>query len=374
MIFVIRILMMNRKVLRSCVVLLPALAIFLVAEDSQGARRQDAIHLNRDNVLEGCAACHRGRGAPGTALLRAHRENLCFICHGAGDRSRASTDIESEFNKRSVHPVQSTAHYHWFGEVMPEENPSQPRHVSCYDCHSVHVLEEGKPMKGKGGYAPTINRQRGRFGGPPPGRRIQEIEDEYQLCYVCHSDSANLPEETTNKAIEFDTTNESFHPVELPGKNSRVPSLIIELSVTSTIKCSDCHGSGDARGSQGVHGSRYSPLLVARYITTDGREDPRSYMLCYMCHDRRSILKDESFQRHNLHTVSKQTACFTCHDAHGSVDNEHLIKFNEEVVGPSDVDGGPEYITGTSGRPKCYLKCHDIDHNNSGIGENSWPW
>jgi predicted CXXCH cytochrome family protein len=354
---------------------LAAFLLFALAADAHGAgRKEKATHMNRDKVTAGCAACHRGRGAPGTALLKAAKEKLCFRCHGVGHRAGASTDIEFEFLKESRHPIYTTSHYHWFGEKLPEEEPSVPRHVACYDCHSVHVLETGRPWKGARGYEPSIARSTARFGGPPPGRRLNDAEEEYQLCYLCHSDSANLPEGSTNKAEEFDPTNESFHPVEMPGRNSRVPSLVRELSVTSTIGCGDCHGNNDAYGPKGPHGSDYEPILVAKYKTEDGIEGPKTYELCYMCHDRRSVLRDESFKRHNLHIVSKRTSCFTCHDSHGNVENEHLISFNEDVVGPSDVKGGPEYITRAAGMPTCYLKCHDADHNDSGVGGSPWPW
>jgi hypothetical protein len=212
-----------------------------------------------------------------------------------------------------------------------------------------------------------------RIGLPPTGLSVRQAEEEYELCYLCHSDSVNLPADSRNMGELFNPSNPSYHPVESPGRNSRVPSLIRALSVSSRIKCSDCHGNDEASGPQGPHASEYEPILVAEYRTEDALEDPKRYELCYMCHDRRSLLGDESFIKHNVHIVQQGIACFTCHASHGSLENSNLIEFNEFVVEPSPMSGGPIYLEGALGNPRCYLSCHGIDHNDTDVGGNPWP-
>lgn len=347
------------------------LAVFLGAALAMAAVKSS--HMDRFRNPEGCLGCHAGIGAPNTPLLKGKREELCFRCHGTFSRGKAvGKNIESVLTKHSRHPIFETSKYHTKNEVLPEIEPSMPRHVACADCHSAHLSTPEVPWRGSKGYISGQARIR-QPGLPPMGLRLNIAAEEYELCYLCHSDSANLPFDSRNIAELFDTGNESYHPVEAPGRNTNVPSLIRALSITSRIICTDCHGNSDIGGPKGPHGSDYSPILVAKYRTGDGPEGPTEYELCYMCHDRRSILGDESFKKHNRHVVSEATACFTCHASHGSSSNRHLIEFNSLVVSASPTSGGPIYIPGATGNPKCYLSCHGVDHNTSDVGGNPWP-
>jgi cytochrome c553 len=103
----------------------------------------------------------------------------------------------------------------------------------------------------------------------------------------------------------------------------------------------------------------------------DGRsESSYAYALCYRCHDRTSLLNDESFPYHSLHILGQRskglpgTSCFTCHDAHGSTRNQYLIRFNEEVVEPN-LDGKLEFKAQgvASRRGSCALRCHEVEHD-----------
>jgi len=310
-------------------------------------------HLDRDKNPEECSGCHSGVGVPGTPLLKDRPERLCFRCHGTMSRGRAKTDIESVFSKNSIHPVFETSKYHLRGEDLPERVPTTPRHVACPDCHSAHATIPQAPWAGTKGYS------QGRLRG-------KQAQAEYELCYLCHSDSANLPPGQKNKREEFSLFNESYHPIEGPGRNHYVPSLIRGLSENSLIKCTDCHGNNDRNGAKGPHGSDYSPILVATYTTTDGIESPKTYELCYMCHDRRSILGDESFKKHSFHIINQNTSCYTCHSSHGSRDTKNLIVFNPLVVSPSNSGLAPQYIPDPV-QTRCYLKCHNSEHNPSGV-------
>jgi len=323
-------------------------------------------HMDSFQNPDGCQGCHAGKGAPGTPLLKAPRERLCYECHGTFSKDRPSAkDIESTLSKFSHHPIVETSQYHINGEVLPEVDSSIPRHVACEDCHTAHLSTRDVPWKGSRGCIASQVRT-GKNDIVPPGLRLRFAEEEYEMCYLCHSDSANLPGDSKNMAEQFDPNNTSYHPVEAPGRNHDVPSLVRELGITDVIRCTDCHGNSDPFGPKGPHGSDYSPLLVAEYDTEDGPEDLKHYELCYKCHDRRSILGDESFRYHNRHIVDEATSCFTCHATHGSSD-PNLIEFNPLVVNPSPVDSGPVYMPGFGNSPQCFLECHGADHNNLGI-------
>lgn len=332
----------------------------------QGSHGNDAV------LPKSCRACHKGM-----TMSLSGDEAPCLACHGqqsARDRmirdgylkttgSDRFADIEAELRKPYNHPVLTVQGVHRQFETLPEEVVNAARHAECVDCHNPHLTEKDKPFRGLKG------RRVGNF--------ITDIEQEYELCFRCHSESANLPGSSTNKHAEFKVTNPSYHPVMDEGKNTYVISLKDPYVAkqekptdVSRITCSDCHGSDDPNGPKGPHGSNFAGLLKLNYQTEDARpESSFAYELCYKCHDRTSILNNESFPYHALHiqgrlTGQDGTSCFTCHDAHGSSQYQHLIRFNEEVVFENK-DGRLKYdAQGYAARHgACYLSCHGVDHN-----------
>ena len=348
-----------------------------VAWDASVNGKPPPSHMDIFKLPEGCFGCHRGRGVPGTPLLRASITRICFRCHGNESRGKAKTDIESELAKASTHPILETTKYHSLFEYLPEEDETMQRHVSCYDCHIAHLTDAEKPWRGVRGYiAPGGRVFRGRVkGGPPPGLKIKEASYEYEMCYLCHSDSANLANDK-NISVSFDPTNPSYHPVEMEGKNKSVPSLVTGLNVTSRISCGNCHGNNDRNGPRGPHGSDYSPLLMAQYKTGNGNRSPKAYELCYMCHDSRSIWKNASFRYHSKHISENFISCHSCHASHGSTENAHLIEFNNVVVTINTTEPYC-YVQDMRGQgdPRCYLTCHlevgaqnkIVEHNIGGV-------
>ena len=333
-------------------------------------------HMNRTVSPDECMGCHSRFGISGTALLQQSRENLCFECHGGEDsgkrKNRARTNIKVVLEKFSAHPVVDTSHLHRISEQLPEEDSSKERHVACKDCHRVHITSDKEPTKGAKGYMPGS--VRGRSGsGRPKGLRMKEASSEYEICYLCHPDSANLPADSRNVSSEFNPINASFHPVESTGKNKSVPSLRGGLSENSRIGCISCHDNDDPSGPSGPHGSDNAHILVAPYRVDDGPEHMGAYELCYVCHRRNSILGDKSFRLHQRHIVVEETSCHTCHTTHGSELNIGLMDFNTDVVEPPGSGGPITYIPGGS-TPKCFLKCHGTNHTPDGIGGKSWPW
>jgi hypothetical protein len=330
------------------------------------------VHGNERVMPKSCRACHRGMN-----MVIRNEEVTCLKCHGSPvDRSQMESsgylksssgvqlgNIGVELRKPYNHPVLTVKGVHLRTEILPESIVNAARHSECVDCHEPHVVTKDEPFRG--------------VSGKRVGNFATEITREYELCYKCHGRSANLPADSTDKQLEFRPTNKSYHPVEAEGANAHVISLKSPYVArkeragdVSTISCSDCHGNDNPNGPRGPHGSIYRGLLVANYDMEDGRsESSHAYALCYKCHDRTSILGDESFPHHALHIIGNRsanqpgTSCYTCHDAHGSSAHQYLIRFNTDVV-EENLAGKLDYrAQGVATRHgSCALSCHGVDH------------
>ena len=252
------------------------------------------------------------------------------------------------------------------------------RHAECQDCHDPHACRSGGATP-PGVPGPII----GVSGIDSSGQVVAEINHGYELCYKCHADNnggnSYLPRvlHQTNTRLEFDLQNPSFHPIEGPGVSNDVPSLKAPFTTSSIISCTHCHQSNNSpqaggNGPAGPHGSNYRPLLAANYSTQEYvSESPNAYALCYACHNRNSILNDESFDEHRKHIEKEDSPCSACHDAHGisstqgsSLHNSHLINFNASYVQPSSKNGRLEFIDDGFRRGRCSLTCHGEDHDD----------
>ena len=175
-----------------------------------------------------------------------------------------------------------------------------------------------------------------------------------------------------NVRLEFDPTNPSYHPIEAPGKNTDVPSLIAPLTESSMIYCTDCHASNGTGSPAGPHGSIYPHLLKYNYTTSDNtKESYTAYELCYQCHDRNNLIFNSPYSDkiHKKHVDGEDAPCATCHDPHGisstqgnSTNNSSLINFNTSIVSPNR-NGILRYEDTGNHRGRCYLRCHGKDHN-----------
>jgi len=151
--------------------------------------------------------------------------------------------------------------------------------------------------------------------------------------------------------------------------NFNVPSLIPPYTPASIIFCTDCHNNDNISGPIGPHGSNNEYLLELNYTTQDNTiESPTSYALCYKCHDRNSILANESFSAHNSHIVTYLAPCSVCHDGHGisstqgnTLNNSHLINFEITIVQPEQ--GIIRYDDTGTFSGQCTLICHASIHN-----------
>jgi predicted CXXCH cytochrome family protein len=316
-------------------------------------------HGDKSKLPKGCGSCHVGHGLRRTPMLPAATAFFCFRCHGDPIliqaarakgliASQANTkDLQKEFEKPYHHPIEALQACGEQSELTVRD-PSAPRCVACVDCHQQHYVQKNDLTAGVRG----VNAQ---------GAKVDTITDDYELCFKCHSYSANLPADQTNKAELFKVSNPSYHPVIARGKNTDVPSLIFPLTTSSRIKCTSCHNNNDPLGPKGPHGSIYRYLLAKNFSDVDGSESPSQYELCYSCHRRSSILGNESFRFHSLHISQAGISCRSCHNPHGSARYPHLIEFDISVGFSSS--GRMEYISLGPRAGQCYLTCHNKDHN-----------
>ncbi len=338
----------------------------------------------RHTVAEnGCQNCHTPHNAQGKIRLMNYQkeEENCYPCHNG---NVAWMNIKATMNKFSAHRVADTTNVH-----DTTESPTfLSGHVECVDCHNPHVANSISPAQ-----PPQVSGKLTKVSGVTRyGSGISSASYEYEICFKCHGDtstaisSVNRYDNQTNTRLEFDPINLSYHPVIDIGKNQAdMPSLpstyLPSMNASSMIYCTDCHDSNTSTavngpGPKGPHGSQFTPILRERYITTQGvLESYSNYALCYRCHDRLSILNDESFQRalaggggHNNHlnghgqgTASAAT-CSVCHDPHGT-NNFHLINFDSNVVSPATGNPAPTFVDLGSRSGFCILICHGITHD-----------
>ncbi len=325
----------------------------------------------------GCENCHQPHTAPRPERLLMHvfEEDNCLICHNG---NVATTNIENEITKPFQHPVQDFTGAHDAAENFSFNNV--PIHVECEDCHNPHQVNGDisvDPIRVSG-------RNVGVTGIDAGGLQVPNAQGLYEICFKCHADNNvinRLPItrqiDQLNTRLEFDPANPSFHPVESPGVNPDVPSLISPLTITSTISCTDCHNTDNPNGPQGPHGSIYEFLLERNYITFDNTtESSSNYAMCYKCHSRSSILSDQSFSEHKEHIVDQNTPCSVCHDPHGisnsqgnSFNNSHLINFDITVVRP-DGQGRLQFEDLGRLRGQCFLTCHGEVHSPERYPDN----
>jgi hypothetical protein len=146
-----------------------------------------------------------------------------------------------------------------------------------------------------------------------------------------------------------------------------VPSLINPWTVQSYTACTSCHGSDQAGGPRGPHGSAFAPILKANYNCDDDQaESAAQYALCYRCHNRNIILSEElgSFRYHKKH-MDARASCRACHNSHGSNTYTHLIDFDTSIVFANS-KGVRRFDDKGANTGSCSLRCHNKDHDDLG--------
>jgi predicted CXXCH cytochrome family protein len=343
----------------------------------------------------GCENCHDPHNAVGQQRLLncytatgncspATEEGNCLPCHN-GNMIPATKNIMGQLKNVSRHAVDLTTGVH-----DPKEHAWQiSNHVECVDCHNSHMTNKNKTA-----IAPFVSgRLDGVSGVTLDNAVIKPAVYEYEICFKCHASASALSlflpiprvAKEVNTRLAFQTSNASFHPVVGQGASSDVPSLIVTLTTTSRIYCTDCHSDestvNGGTGSRGPHGSQYAPILREKYKTTFDTlpYSYSSFALCYSCHYESSILSDNTFQRSSLTQRGGHSGhlgylvnapCSACHDPHGVRDDggvtgshKRLINFDTRIVTAMPGSGFTVPVFAGSGNRKgnCALVCHDAN-------------
>lgn len=354
---------------------------------------------------DACLACHLPHSATvNQRLLRAQEENTCFLCHGDANPI-ASYNLQAEFRKtgsvagvtKYAHPtVETTPSVHDPVELpapisgyarstaptLPETSAAQPRHAECADCHNPHAANSTSGSTTPPSVQSPLIHITGVSGTATDGQTpVTPAVNQYQICFVCHGDSANKPQATDtgttgigygrnpqrqtdvgnptrfNLRVEFNST-VARHNVVNPrggaGSTRTVPSLRpapLNLSGTGSIAgrslasgtyiyCTDCHNSDTARfyggaGPNGPHATIFQHLLARRYnfeqaLGTPGNttdtvtwvSGQTTQPLCNMCHyidksENTNAILNNRTFRHEIHVINGGYACSDCHDPHG---------------------------------------------------------
>jgi len=320
-----------------------------------------------------CESCHRVHAAPHPERLLAQtvEEKNCTICHNG---MLAKQNIEAEFVKPSSHQVRGRQWIH----NAAEDPVRMTRHVTCVDCHNPHAATSSA----LGTKPPLLpGALRGVSGVTVGGVSIKEANFEYEVCLKCHGmgEPPGLgivrQDLTRNIGRKINPANMSYHPLAAPDRKVRMTGLTTPYKSSSVISCTDCHNNDrwtqGGKAPRGPHGSRFEPILQMEYETVDpSTESYASYALCYKCHDRSTILFNFGGFPHKQHIVDQHISCAVCHDPHGSRQSTYLINFmtrskqGAQVVRPSK-SGRLEYVPDPArpGHGKCYMTCHNTDHN-----------
>src|SRR5574337_253948 len=219
-----------------------------------------------------CVNCHdpHGYNRDGTGLIPSlafsREEKLCLVCH---DGSPASKNVKAQFTKAYKHPTLTVSGRHSVSEDGTPSayaaSPTNNRHAECEDCHNPHAVKGGYLVPATSSYlimgVGRIQVTNGGAGATPTYAYLAGSDTtapiaEYQLCFKCHSSWVGvngLPTGAKDKAVEFNPNNESFHPVEAPGKNTTTAMTnnlnggtgLPHLTTSSAIWCSDCHNTDD---------------------------------------------------------------------------------------------------------------------------------
>jgi len=357
-----------------------------------------------------CSSCHGAHKNPAHARnLKGAEEADCTPCHSGTNVIPALLNVTAEFSKTYRHPTMTVSGAHDPAESLPVNNA---RHAECPDCHNPHASSSQSGTA----IPPVIQSALAGVSGYDGVSPQKPATREYQVCFKCHADSANKPQNTTystygrtasryphglmpaglpispplppdqyNVRLQFTssighnilgnrittTSNETLRPFMLNVDGSNDTSR--PLSASSQLYCIDCHNNDQARlskgtGPNGPHGSLFPHLLQLNLFQEPAGggagNSITGHSLCSKCHD---LMNLRNIAPHSPHM---RFGCDTCHDPHGVIggtvgSNRAMINFDTAIVSKSraylgyfDVGAGP-------GHRGCYLTCHDHNHGPS---------
>lgn len=420
-------------------------------------------------TTDSCALCHRAHTAQSNALLKtaSPQSTLCFTCH---DGTGASTNVSADFSTANTTNQASTtflsadepaittgtisnyyrhdatvASSHTLG-VYDEFGGTLNRHSECSDCHDPHQSQPTDATQPALGAAWPISQRLSGVSGvsvvnggtaAAPTQTYAFIDGststvsfEYQLCLKCHSGYTTQKSNAgvspmawaLDAGLEFNTVNNSFHPVEGPGTNQTQkmtdslsdnatwnqdnPYKITAWTSTTgdTVRCTQCHAGGadltattPENADLAPHVSTNRGILLQPYrdrllmAKSDAYSDA-NFALCFTCHTNYPFRNDTgtatNFDQHFTHVAGiagkgggeggqnidqsgagqGNALCSECHyrlhsTATTADKNSRLVTFAPDVQ-PYPLNGGVIRWTSTgTGHGTCTLTCHGKGHD-----------
>lgn len=381
-------------------------AALAVSAKAQGVPSNPGI-LTPSQSHEQCPECHIGHnaGRETTLLKTGSPDALCLNCHGVAASGGGSAMGTPRFG---VQPEAVASQHVWASQGrwgrLGKVRGGRAFAGACVQCHAPHRADWTGPGAAKTLRAEAFGSDGQKRAGPPGSAA--------ELCFGCHgggSTSDTMGARMGRVGILFSTSAVSRHTVGSRGK-ANAPSLRWGTRA-EPMDCTSCHGGSPEAGLRGPHASRFPNLLSAQYETREGvPESELAYALCYGCHERRSILGNESFRLHREHITGHFTplpeevrsaqalarggaprggasgarsampralgqrssagasyqpaSCSTCHDPHGSLENRALVRFDRFLVSENS-KGQLSFSSLGVGRGVCSLACHGYDHVES---------
>jgi|GEM_PF-2975613 len=376
--------------------------------------------------VDTCAACHRSHTAQSASLRNnTGEEQVCFTCHTSGGSGTNVQLAFTSFNNTSTsyykHPVSSSLNIHQAGETLSVNFGGNLRHIECEDCHNPHSTARTDPSASV--IVPAIQQEMYEssgvdpiwtaVGAPSSYTWLDKAEREYQVCLKCHSSYATLPTyspdgygwasgsdlpdiapnglgkltstnpvqilDNRDMAAMFNPYLLSYHPVASMGRNQNIPagSFVTGWSKTSMVYCTDCHqNSTSSIYGEGPHGSGNLHILAGSsdYITIDNSALANPIHdtgeVCFNCHQFGTYVNGTNSPsttnfrdvNKNLHMEHDFTACYTCHNSHGS-EQSRLINFDTQIVAISAPLNSQTAWGFAGGVGSCTLACHGMDHD-----------
>ena len=109
---------------------------------------------------------------------------------------------------------------------------------------------------------------------------VAQATREFQVCSKCHgfrepaTPGITRVEATRIVSTKIDPSNQSFHPIATPGRNTTIKGLLPGYTSSSMIYCTDCHNNNEWTTPTGIaprgpHASHFAPILERNYLTAD---------------------------------------------------------------------------------------------------------
>jgi predicted CXXCH cytochrome family protein len=353
-----------------------------------------------------CSSCHGAhQNAQGARNLKGVEQATCTPCHGGANVSPALLDVMSTFSKPYSHPTNTVTGVHDSVESIPVNTA---RHAECPDCHNSHSASA------QVGTALPPNVQAGISGvkGYDASGTQSPATKEYQVCFKCHADSTNKPQNSSYMTygrtpsrypqgpmpagyavpppLPADPYNVRLQFTGTIGHNIMGNSIVTTantllrsymlnvdgtndtsrpLTTTSQLYCTDCHSNDQARafkgtGPNGPHGSSYPHLLQMNLYqepaTGGSGNSSAGRALCNKCHNLANL---SNVRPHGNHM---SYGCTTCHDPHGIIGgnsgaNRAMMNFDTAIITKGTTYYG--YYYNSSSQKGCYVRCHGQSHN-----------